>query len=127
MTRETSRPNPRRLCFVNYFGTVGGGQAHLLGLLQDMDRTRFEPEVVCCQDGPFPDRLRDLGFVVHRIPFGKGKRRYLHVSLPAMWKFHRLLRARRWDLVQVSGLQEAKLAAYPAAWAGVPMLWVVAP
>ncbi len=122
---EIQTPIP--IVFVNYHGTVGGGQIHLLSLLDELDRTEFAPRVVCCQDGPFLELLRQRGLEPVLIPFGKGKRRYLTIALPAWWKFYRYLKQTRARVVQAAGLQEAKLAAYPCAWAKVPLLWVVAP
>lgn len=122
---QETRPQP--ILFVNYHGTIGGGQVHLLAILEELDRSKFTPHVVCCQDGLFADLLRSRGFEPQVIPFGKAKLRYALVSLPAMWRFFQVLRKLKIRLVHVSGLQEAKLAAYPCAWAKVPMVWVVAP
>jgi len=121
------KENPVPILFVNYHGTVGGGQIHLLSLIDGLDRTRFSPYVVCCQEGQFADMLRERGISPAIIPFGKGKRRYLHISLPAIWKFFKYLKRISARLVHVNGLQEAKLAAYACAWAKVPMVWLVAP
>lgn len=118
---------PVPICFVNYHGTMGGGQVHLLTLLDGLDRERFLPSVVCCQPGPFLEQVRRRGIEVQVIPFGKGKLRYWNIAWPAIFRFNRWLKARRVRLVQVGGLQEAKLAAWPCAWRKLPMLWVVAP
>jgi hypothetical protein len=115
------------ILFVNYHGTVGGGQVLMLTLLEGLDRTRFSPRIVCCQDGPFLDLLRIRGFDPILIPFGKGKWRHLTVSIPAMLKFLRVLKTYQIRVIHAGGLQEAKLAAWPARWAGVPVAWVVAP
>lgn len=122
-----NKDNPTPILFVNYHGTMGGGQVHLLTILDHLDRSQFAPQVVCCQPGPFVDQLRRRDLDPILLPFGKGKRRYLHVSVPAFLKFHRILKKNVIRLVHVSGLQEAKLAAYPCAWAKVPMVWLVAP
>ncbi|MEW6517489.1 MAG: glycosyltransferase family 4 protein [candidate division FCPU426 bacterium] len=118
---------PIPIVYVNYHGTVGGGQIHLLALLDELDRAQFTPHVVCCQDGPFLELLRQKGVEPIMVPFGKGKRRYILTALQAWRRFYNILKQTRARLVQASGLQEAKLAAYPCAWAKVPMLWVVAP
>jgi hypothetical protein len=118
---------PIPILFVNFHGTVGGGQIHLLAILDELDRDKFEPHVVCCEEGMFVDILRRRGLAPVIIPFGKGKLRYFLVSLPALWKFYQHLKRISIRLVHVSGLQEAKLAAHPCAWAKVPMLWLVAP
>jgi hypothetical protein len=100
---------------------------HLLAILKGLDRTRFSAELVCCKDGPFLDTLRALGFDPILIPFGNGKLRHLSQSVPAIFKMFRLLKRKGIRLVHVGGLQEAKLAAWPAAWAKIPLVWVVAP
>jgi hypothetical protein len=119
--------SPLPILFVNFHGTLGGGQVHLLTLLDGLDRARFTPHVVCCEDGPFAEALRQRALDPVLIPFGKGKRRYLATAVPAMLKLHRLIKSLGIRVVHVSGLQEAKLAAYAAKWAKVPMVWVVAP
>jgi hypothetical protein len=118
---------PLPILIVNYHGTLGGGQVHLLTLLGGLDRSRFTPHIVCCEDGAFVTELRKRGFEPEIIPFGKGKRRYFSVSIPAMIKVYKLIQRLGIRVVHVSGLQEAKLAAYAARWAKVPMVWVVAP
>jgi len=123
----TGSAGPLPILFVNYHGTVGGGQVHLLTLLDGLDRTRFTPHVVCCEEGPFVEALRKRAIYPTLIPFGKGKRRYMATSIPAMFKLRRLIKSLGIRVVHVSGLQEAKLAAYAAKWAKVPMVWVVAP
>ncbi len=118
---------PAPILFVDYHGTLGGGQVLLLSILDGLDRARFTPHVVCCREGTFAEAVRRRGLEPVIVPFGKGKLRYLSVVLPAWWTLYQLIRARGIRLVHVSGLQEAKLAAYPASWARVPVVWLVAP
>jgi hypothetical protein len=128
MPEKTVKKNERiPILFVNFHGTIGGGQVHLMALLDELNRDKFSPRVVCCREGVFMDVLRKRGYQPVLIPFGKGKWRYWFVAIPALIKFYRLLKRERIRLVHVSGLQEAKLAAYPCAWAKVPMVWLVAP
>jgi hypothetical protein len=122
-----SQITPAPILFVDYHGTLGGGQVLLLNILDGLDRDRFAPHVICCQDGAFAAAVRARGLEPVIVPFGKGKLRYLSVVLPAWWAVYKLIRARGIRLVHVSGLQEAKLAAYPASWAKVPVVWLVAP
>lgn len=124
--KKTLTP-PYPILFVNYHGTVGGGQVHLLTILDGLDRKLFTPYVVCCQEGKFVSTLKEREIETIIIPFGKAKWRNLHISIPAIWRFYRLLKTNHFKLVHVSGLQEAKLASYPCAWAKIPMVWLVAP
>lgn len=121
----TTTPHP--ILFVNYHGSVGGGQVHLLTIIDGLDKSRFAPQVVCCQEGKFLPLLKERNIEPILIPFKKAKWRNLHYSIPALWKFYKLLKKQKFKLVHVSGLQEAKLAAYPCSWANIPMVWLVAP
>ncbi|MDP4254163.1 MAG: glycosyltransferase family 4 protein [Bacteroidota bacterium] len=41
-------------------GKIGGGESHLLSLIEHLDRSRFEPVVLSFTDGPMIDRLRQM-------------------------------------------------------------------
>ncbi len=49
-------------------GQIGGGESHLLSLVENLDRSRFEPIVLSFTDGPMIDRLRDMQVETHIIP-----------------------------------------------------------
>ncbi len=48
-------------------GKIGGGETYLLGLVERLDRSRFEPVVLSFTEGPMVDRLRSLGISTHVI------------------------------------------------------------
>jgi len=48
-------------------GKIGGGESYLLSLVENMDRTRFEPVVLSFTEGPMVERLRSLGITTHVI------------------------------------------------------------
>ncbi len=48
-------------------GQIGGGESHLLSLVENLDRTRFEPVVLSFTDGPMIDRLQQMGVTTHVI------------------------------------------------------------
>ena len=45
-----------RILYINPAGERGGAEVVLLGILAHLDRTRFQPEVVCLRGG---DRVRN--------------------------------------------------------------------
>lgn len=96
-------------------------------IIDNLDRELFTPHAVCCSEGLFADVLRDRGIEPEIIPFGKAKWRYFITTAIAWWRFYRFIKKNHFKLVHVSGLQEAKLAAWPCKWANIPMVWVVAP
>ena len=42
-------------------GQIGGGESHLLSLVENLDKDRFEPVVLSFTDGPMVDRLKQMG------------------------------------------------------------------
>ncbi len=60
-------------------GKIGGGESHLLGLVEHLDRNVFDPIVLSFTDGPMIDRLQQLGIPVTVIytekPFDFRKRK----------------------------------------------------
>ena len=63
-----SDSNPNRVLFVDHTAKMGGGEIALLNLVQNLDRSRFEPVVALFSDGPLGDRLRDLKIETHVVP-----------------------------------------------------------
>lgn len=41
-------------------GQIGGGESHLLSLVDNLDKTQFDPVVLSFTDGPMVERLRDM-------------------------------------------------------------------
>lgn len=52
-------------------GKIGGGENYLIGLTENLDKSRFEPVVLSFTDGPMIDRLKRAGIATHVIPTEK--------------------------------------------------------
>ena len=48
-------------------GKIGGGESYLLSLVENLDRTKYEPVVLAFTDGPMVERLRSLNINTHVI------------------------------------------------------------
>jgi glycosyltransferase involved in cell wall biosynthesis len=48
-------------------GQIGGGESHLLSLVENLDKSRYEPVVLSFTDGPMIDRLKQMNIPVHVI------------------------------------------------------------
>lgn len=48
-------------------GQIGGGESHLLSLVENMDKSRFTPVVLSFTDGPMIDRLKEMNVECHVI------------------------------------------------------------
>lgn len=49
-------------------GQIGGGESHLLSLVSNLNREKFEPVVLSFTDGPMITELEKLGVCTHIIP-----------------------------------------------------------
>lgn len=58
----------KRILYVHHGGTVGGAPLSLLFLLQQLDRSLYEPVVLFLADGPVVERFRTAGVMVHIAP-----------------------------------------------------------
>ncbi|MBV4358283.1 glycosyltransferase family 4 protein [Pinibacter aurantiacus] len=58
-------------------GQIGGGESHLLSLVENLDKSIFEPVVLSFTPGPMIDRLKEMGIQTHVIytekPFDMSK------------------------------------------------------
>ena len=52
-------------------GQIGGGESHLLSLVENLDKNIFTPIVLSFTDGPMINRLTEMGIATHIIPSTK--------------------------------------------------------
>src|ERR1700734_2851258 len=78
-------------------GKIGGGESYLLSLVENLDRSRFEPVVLSFTEGPMVDRLRAQGISTHVI----------HTERPFDWRVWKkvaaLIREENIQLVHAHG------------------------
>jgi hypothetical protein len=115
-----------RVLLVANTGTfVGGGQASLLGLVDHLDRDRFEPYVVCPEEGDFSEALLERGIptLVRRMPSFRGPS-VLRVPF-AMSSWLDLVRRYEIELMHADGTRAMMHAGPVGKLASVPVLWHV--
>jgi glycosyltransferase involved in cell wall biosynthesis len=100
-------------------GKIGGGETHVLDLVQALDKSRFEPVVLSFTPGPMIDRLMAMGIQTHVIeterPFNVAK-----------WgAVRRLLRDEQIDLVHAHGTRAHSNTFWAARRLGLPIIYTV--
>ncbi|MBN9384771.1 MAG: glycosyltransferase family 4 protein [Chitinophagaceae bacterium] len=100
-------------------GQIGGGESHLLSLVENLNRDRFEPVVLSFTEGPMVDRLRALNVNTHVIytekPFDVSK-----------WgQVKQLLQAERPALVHAHGTRASSNTLWAARSLGIPLIYTV--
>lgn len=100
-------------------GQIGGGETHVLDLVQALDPTRFEPVVLAFTPGPLIDRLAGLGVPTHvietEVPF----------DVRCWGRVQRLLRQERIGLVHAHGTRAQSNTFWAARQLGLPLLYTV--
>jgi len=100
-------------------GQIGGGETHLLSLVENLDRSRFEPVVLSFTEGPMVERLRAMGVRTHVLyterPFDVTK-----------WgKVKELMAAEGVDLVHAHGTRASSNTLWAARRLGIPLVYTV--
>jgi glycosyltransferase involved in cell wall biosynthesis len=100
-------------------GQIGGGESHLLSLVENMDRTRFDPIVLSFTEGPMVDRLRSMGI----------KTRVIHTEKPfdlSKWgEVKQFLQEEGVELVHAHGTRACSNTIRAARSLGIPVIYTV--
>jgi glycosyltransferase involved in cell wall biosynthesis len=100
-------------------GKIGGGESHLLNLVENLDRELFDPIVLSFTDGPMIDRLKQMGVETHVIftekPFDVTK-----------WgRVRRLLKDSGVDLIHAHGTRAGSNVLWAARSLGIPVVYTI--
>ncbi|RYY56137.1 MAG: glycosyltransferase family 1 protein [Chitinophagaceae bacterium] len=100
-------------------GQIGGGESHLLSLVENLDRSSYDPVVLSFTDGPMIERLTALGIenkVIHTTrPFDIGK-----------WKAVKaFIKSQSVDLVHAHGTRANSNVLWAARSLGIPVIYTV--
>jgi glycosyltransferase involved in cell wall biosynthesis len=100
-------------------GQIGGGESHLLSLVENLDRTRFEPLVLSFTDGPMVERLSRMGVRTHVI---HTERPFDITKWAAVKKF---LKDEQVELVHAHGTRACSNVVRAAQSLGIPVIYTV--
>ena len=100
-------------------GQIGGGESHLLSLLQNMDRDRFDPVVLSFTDGPMIEKVKEMGIdsrvIYTETPFDIKK-----------WKaVKRYLKEKDIKLVHAHGTRASSNVLWAARSLGIPVVYTI--
>lgn len=100
-------------------GQIGGGESHLLSLVENLDRERFDVIVLSFTDGPMITRLTEMGIETHVIyserPF----------DITKWLKVKRLLKAKKIDLVHAHGTRASSNVLWAARSLHIPVIYTI--
>jgi glycosyltransferase involved in cell wall biosynthesis len=100
-------------------GQIGGGETHLLTLVQNIDRTKYQPIILSFTDGPMVTKLAEMNFRTHVI----------HSEKPfdtAIWKkVKALLLHEEIELVHCHGTRAMSNVFKPARSLKIPIIYSI--
>ena len=100
-------------------GQIGGGESHLLSLVENLDKNKFDPIVLSFTDGPMVDRLKSMDIPVHIIPT-------LKPFDFTKWKeVKNLLKQQSVELVHAHGTRANSNVLCAARSLGIPVIYTV--
>lgn len=100
-------------------GLVGGGESHVLSLVNSLDKDRFEPVVLSFTDGPMITRLQEMGIRHYVIPSLKA------FDVSCWKKVKALIRDEEIDIVHAHGSRAASNLFIPTKLSGRPLLYTI--
>ena len=100
-------------------GQIGGGESHLLSLVQNLDRSEFEPIVLSFTDGPMIGKLREMDVnaqIIHtEKPFDIGK-----------WgQVKQFIRNNNVDIIHAHGTRANSNIIWAARSLGIPVIYTI--
>lgn len=100
-------------------GQIGGGESHLLSLVENLDKSRFDPLVLSFTDGPMVNRLQEMGVAT----------RVLYTETPfdiRKWRQVRaFIRGTGADLIHAHGTRACSNVLWAARSLGIPVIYTV--
>ena len=100
-------------------GQIGGGESHLLSLMENIDRSKFHPVVLSFTDGPMVERLRAMGIETEVIytekPFDISK-----------WgRVKKFIKSHNIDIVHAHGTRANSNVLWASRSLGLPVAYTV--
>ena len=105
----------KNILYVSPFARIGGGELSLIAILKNLDKEVFKAQVICYEQGHFPDKLRELGFDCVVL-----KRRFKALDGFLILRLISYIKKRKIDIVHVNSLDIR--AAIAAKLSGVPLI-----
>jgi len=100
-------------------GEVGGGESHLISLLQHLDRTHFEPIVLSFSYGPMVERLKKAGFKCYVVNSQKA------FDIKVWYNVLQIMKKEKIDIVHAHGTRAFSNIVLQTKILGLPVIYTV--
>ena len=100
-------------------GKIGGGETHVLELVSKIDKSVFEPVVLCFTSGPMVEQLQKQGIEVHVIETERG------FDWRIWNKVRRFMQEQQFDIVHAHGTRANSNVFWAAKKLNLPLIYTV--
>lgn len=100
-------------------GQIGGGESHLLSLVENMDRTQFDPVVLSFTEGPMIDKLQKMAVPCHVIPTIKP------FDISKWRQVKHFIKKEGFDIVHAHGTRANSNVLWAARSLGIPVVYTI--
>lgn len=100
-------------------GKVGGGETHVLDLVKELDKDRFESVILSFTEGPMVEKLKADGFKTYVVPTEKP------FNYKVWGEVKKILEAENIDLVHAHGTRANSNTFSPAKKLKIPLIYTV--
>lgn len=100
-------------------GQIGGGESHLLSLVENLDKEKFEPLVLSFTDGPMVNRLKEMDIETFIIPTTKP------FDFTKWGAVKKLLKQKQIELVHAHGTRANSNVLWAARSLKIPVIYTV--
>jgi glycosyltransferase involved in cell wall biosynthesis len=109
----------------NFAEIIGGGQRSLLDLVRKLDKTKFNPMVICPSEGSLVKEFRKLNVDVRIVEMKSLRRLNLISFCKSISQLKKIIKDERMDLVHANGSRAAVYAGIAAKILKIPLIWHV--
>src|SRR5215467_9758504 len=100
-------------------GLIGGGETHLLSLVENLDREKFDPVVLSFTDGPMVEQLTRMNVPVHVIATEKP------FDILVWRKVKAFIEDQKVDVIHAHGTRAASNVLWSAKRLKIPIIYTV--
>jgi glycosyltransferase involved in cell wall biosynthesis len=124
-------PTPKKIAVISIYTSMGGGEYGLLHLMQNLDRSKFQPVLIVNEDGPLVERAKSIGIEVLYLEFCTVMLKHLirpkifWQNLKASFQLRKILRQNRIDIIHCSDVLSLLLLMPSLLTRRIPVLYNV--
>jgi glycosyltransferase involved in cell wall biosynthesis len=100
-------------------GAIGGGESHVLDLVEHLDKKVYEPIVLAFTEGAMIERLKQMGVQTHVIPTTRP------FDFTVWGRVSALLEKEKIELIHIHGTRANTNLVFPGQWNHLPMIYTV--